>query len=228
MPKIGFVGLDSDYVEKLLSIYSKKQPEVEVEFRKVESMLSLIIEHINAPFSITVVKVVTDNDFEALLDLKNVIEVTNSDVLLAVVIEDDSEMELRLVKNGILNYFHYEDSLEIQVEKFLSLLASQKNSKSFEVVKFGDWTYYPTIRLFKNGTDRVKLTPLEGKVLMYLFLKKGQVISREELFMNVNTHKMVTDGDIRSIDVHVSNIRKKTRYDLILTVSGKGYCININ
>ncbi|WP_133181134.1 response regulator transcription factor [Shewanella decolorationis] len=88
-------------------------------------------------------------------------------------------------------------------------------------VKFDETTYRITI-----GKNAVDLTQTEFRLFKYLFERKGQVITKQEL------QKSVLQKDLgrfdRNLDMHISNTRRKlanTRLPrtLINTVRGQGY-----
>lgn len=81
-----------------------------------------------------------------------------------------------------------------------------------------------------NNSD-IPLTGTEFSVLELLVRHAGQVISKDELTERALNRKL-TPYD-RSIDVHVSNIRKKltaagARRELIINVRGAGYMLTLN
>lgn len=81
-----------------------------------------------------------------------------------------------------------------------------------------------------DETD-VPLTGTEFSVLELLVRQAGQVISKDEMTEQALNRKL-TPYD-RSIDVHVSNIRKKltavgAHKDLIINVRGAGYMLTLN
>ena len=81
-----------------------------------------------------------------------------------------------------------------------------------------------------EDTD-VPLTGTEFSVLELLVRSAGQVISKDEMTEQALNRKL-TPYD-RSIDVHVSNIRKKltavgAHKDLIINVRGAGYMLTLN
>ncbi len=77
----------------------------------------------------------------------------------------------------------------------------------------------------------IPLTGTEFSVLELLVRRAGQVISKDELTEQALNRKL-TPYD-RSIDVHVSNIRKKltaagARREMIINVRGAGYMLTLN
>jgi two-component system OmpR family response regulator len=69
----------------------------------------------------------------------------------------------------------------------------------------------------------IPLTATEYRILAYLALHRGRVVSRTELY----EHLRGEDDDTLSnvMDVHVAGIRRKLGADLISTKRGHGYCI---
>jgi two-component system OmpR family response regulator len=70
----------------------------------------------------------------------------------------------------------------------------------------------------------VKLTSLEFRLLSYLLLHKGRVISRTELVEHLYDQDF--DRDSNTIEVFVGRLRKKLGVDVLRTIRGLGYCIS--
>jgi two-component system response regulator CpxR len=79
-----------------------------------------------------------------------------------------------------------------------------------------------TREVFCDG-KRVELTTFEFDILEMLMRAAGRVLSRDDLMENMYNRK-ATPFD-RSIDMHISHLRKKleTSRPLIKTVRGVGY-----
>jgi two-component system alkaline phosphatase synthesis response regulator PhoP len=78
----------------------------------------------------------------------------------------------------------------------------------------------------RRGGIRVELSNLELRLLRYLALHRGEVISRERLLDEVWGYS--SDVYSRTVDVHVASLRQKLeenprRPQLIVTVHGMGY-----
>jgi two-component system, OmpR family, response regulator len=69
----------------------------------------------------------------------------------------------------------------------------------------------------------VKLTSLEFRLLSYLMLHKGRVVSRTELVEHLYDQDF--DRDSNTIEVFVGRLRKKLGVDMLRTIRGLGYCI---
>jgi two-component system OmpR family response regulator len=77
-------------------------------------------------------------------------------------------------------------------------------------------------RVLVNGIA-IKLTSLEFRLLNYLMLHKGKVVSRTELVEHLYDQDF--DRDSNTIEVFVGRLRKKLGVDVLHTVRGMGYCI---
>jgi DNA-binding response OmpR family regulator len=79
---------------------------------------------------------------------------------------------------------------------------------------------------FENGS-RCDLTEREAGVLGYLAARPGQIVSRDEILLEVwglNPQRIIT----RTIDMHIAHLRDKLRDDptrpqVLFTVHGRGY-----
>ena len=77
------------------------------------------------------------------------------------------------------------------------------------------------------SNNLIDLTATEFKLLKLLMEQKGRVQSRENLLVNVWNYD--TDTETRTIDTHVRRLREKlgVEHNIIETVRGVGYRINI-
>jgi two-component system OmpR family response regulator len=78
-------------------------------------------------------------------------------------------------------------------------------------------------RVTVNG-KAIKLTSLEFRLLSYLMLHKGRVVSRTELVEHLYDQDF--DRDSNTIEVFIGRLRKKLGVDVLRTVRGLGYCIS--
>ena len=93
------------------------------------------------------------------------------------------------------------------------------------MVSFDESSYRITI-----GHRTVDLTQTEYRVFKYLFERKGQVITKQELQRSV-LQKDLGRFD-RNLDMHISNTRRKLANtslprNLINTVRGQGYSFTV-
>ena len=81
-------------------------------------------------------------------------------------------------------------------------------------------------RVVRSAEEKVELTDVEYDLLEKLLRAPGRIVTREELVKDV-LHRNLSPFD-RSIDMHVSNLRKKLGHQVagverIKTVRGVGY-----
>ena len=69
----------------------------------------------------------------------------------------------------------------------------------------------------------VALTPREYRLVEYLVLNRGRVVSRTELYEHLFDEEDNTLSNL--LDVHVSNVRKKLGAEFVQTRRGHGYCV---
>ena len=126
------------------------------------------------------------------------------------------------VKSSILAYesgtdafitkpFNY-DVLDAKIRRALTKQEDIKNKKNIQnkiLFKMETSEF-----IYKSNT--IALTPFEFKILKKLYQNKSELIRREEL---------LSEGESRSLDVHISALRKKlTPLKIkITTIKGKGY-----
>ncbi len=96
-------------------------------------------------------------------------------------------------------------------------------SKSKNIFEIGDLKIDTALRLVLQKNMAVELTPREYRVLEFLAMHRGKVISRDQLFEHLSDATEDTGSNL--LDVHVFNIRKKLGAELITTRRGHGYCI---
>lgn len=90
-------------------------------------------------------------------------------------------------------------------------------------LEFGDLTLDTRSKEARKAGEAVPLTAREYALLEYLALRRGQVVSRTELYDHLFDENESSFSNL--LDVHVSNLRKKLGHDLIATRRGLGYCI---
>jgi DNA-binding response OmpR family regulator len=95
-----------------------------------------------------------------------------------------------------------------------------------DVVRVGDIELDPATRTVRQRGTRIEFTSVEFNLLEVLLREAGRVVAREELVDTVLSRKFSPFD--RSIDMHISKVRKKlgdsdTGTELIKTVRGVGY-----
>lgn len=109
-----------------------------------------------------------------------------------------------------------------------------KGNSSYPLLTVGDIELDKNTWKIKKGGNLLDLTALEFNLLETLLKESGNVVTREILFKTVLDREL--DPFDRSLDTHVSNLRKKLGSDIngderIKTVRGVGYIyqnVNVN
>lgn len=105
------------------------------------------------------------------------------------------------------------------------------NADKSEIHRFGSMEHHPNIHtLFRDG-KKVELTILENRILLYFLRNPNQVISRDDLMLEVWGYN--SDVNTRTLDMHIVRLRKKVESNpdnpqLLQTVRGVGYRFNVN
>lgn len=226
MKNIGFVGFEQDYVDKFIEEISVGTYDTSIIFESTESMVPVILEHIKTAFSVIVFKIENMTDIDSLDELRHVMSITNNGLVVVVVVGDQIDVELELINKGICNYLHYREPLEIQAKKVQGISLGAIKGTETKCLKFGEWVYNPLLRVFKHNKEEYRLTPIEDRILILLYENKGKVLTREEIYIRIKSFTKIDASKERFIDVHIANMRKKIKHDIIITVSRVGYCIN--
>jgi DNA-binding response OmpR family regulator len=97
-----------------------------------------------------------------------------------------------------------------------------------EIIRVGDIELDPATRTVRHAGDPVELTSVEFNLLEVLLREAGRVVTREQLVSAVLSRKFSPFD--RSIDMHVSKVRKKLgdtngEEEHIKTVRGVGYIL---
>lgn len=105
----------------------------------------------------------------------------------------------------------------------LRALIRRTASVATTVIEVGAVRLDVAARLVFLKGERIALTAREYSLLEYLFVHRGEVVTRSALY----DHLFDENDDSLSnlLDVHVSNLRKKLGPDLITTRRGHGYSI---
>lgn len=95
------------------------------------------------------------------------------------------------------------------------------------IMTVGDLSLYPVRRTVSRAGLPIDLTPLEYRLLEYLFYRAGEVVPRTDIWERV--FEDGTGGGSNAVDVYVGYLRKKLNRDnlpnLIRTVRGHGYTL---
>lgn len=116
--------------------------------------------------------------------------------------------------------------LVARIQAILRRMHRSDSAQTSERLAVGDVEMNVGSRLVKRGGQVVELTGVEFNMLEMLLQAAGRVVPRESLFMSVLGRRELPDD--RSLDMHMSNLRKKLGHKVgelerIKTVRGIGY-----
>jgi two-component system, OmpR family, response regulator len=105
----------------------------------------------------------------------------------------------------------------------LRALIRRAAGRTRNIIEIGDVVVATAARRVTRAGQPVALTPREYALVEFLALHRGEVVTRTVLF----EHLLDEDDDTisNSLDVHVSNLRKKLGAEFITTRRGHGYSI---
>ncbi len=132
----------------------------------------------------------------------------------------DSESEVRGLRDGAEDYIvkPFEIvTLLVRIEKVL-----MRTGRLQPVYRFRDITLDGENRVVTKAGEEVDLTPLEFDVLRVLMKNKNRTVSRQQILNEIWGEDYF--GDLRTVDVRVTGIRKKLGLTTeIRAVSKAGY-----
>ncbi len=131
---------------------------------------------------------------------------------------------------GASDYVTKPFNMDVLVAMLDSKVKFLLNSDKAEVHRFGNMEHQPNIHtLFREGR-KIELTILENRILLYFLRNPNQVISRDDLMLEVWGYN--SDVNTRTLDMHIVRLRKKIESNpdnpqLLQTVRGVGYRFNV-
>jgi two-component system response regulator CpxR len=119
----------------------------------------------------------------------------------------------------------YPDELLARVQAILRR-TSPPTPAGPDALRAGDLTLLPGTRYAYHRGKELGLTAMECEVLEQLMRSPGRVVSRDQLSMHL--YNRAASPFDRSIDTHISRIRRKLGEgrELILSIRGIGYQLN--
>lgn len=118
-------------------------------------------------------------------------------------------------------------SKPFEIEELLARIRVKLKITEQEAIQIGDLILDTKSVTVTRGDEKILLSPHEFKLLHYLMINKGKVLSREMILNRVWQYSY--DVDSRVVDVYIGYLRKKidAKYEkkLIESVRGFGYII---
>ena len=103
----------------------------------------------------------------------------------------------------------------------------EKNMKSAETLALGACRFSLQTNELRDGTgDLVHLRSQSSDVLAYLARRRGETVSKDELFENVWDKKFVTDDSLTQCIADIRRALNDTGHNIVQTLPKKGYRLN--
>ncbi|WP_139020560.1 response regulator transcription factor [Bradyrhizobium sp. ORS 285] len=116
---------------------------------------------------------------------------------------------------------------DIFIDRLHALLREPACSKP-KMLRFADIVMESDAHRVSRGARCIRLCPVEYRILQYLLEAPRRVFSREQILSNIRAQTQ--ENAVRSIDVHISRIRKALceggEPNYIRTVRGLGYSLD--
>lgn len=106
----------------------------------------------------------------------------------------------------------------------------KEERKKSGIVRFNQFTLDNNrhkVIFFNETIKEISLSPIEHGILLYMSENRGRLLPYSELYENV--WDCASLGDVRTLMVHISNLRKKIdlgQTGIISTIRGAGYIFN--
>jgi len=142
--------------------------------------------------------------------------------ILIITAKTNEELFVKLLKNGADDFLIKPFSIKVLLAKIEAILRRTRRD-SFNTIEAFGIEILPDEFIARVDGEELELTKTEFEILKMLVENKGKVLTRERILQGVwGLDAMVSD---RTIDVHVSKIRKKLKNkgNLIKSIPRIGY-----
>lgn len=102
-------------------------------------------------------------------------------------------------------------------------LARRKAAKTQDVIRYRDIEIEPTGFVVRKAGEAIDFTPKLFNLLLTLVVGSGRVLTRDELYERL--YGWSGEAESNTLDVYISQIRRKLGSDFIKTVRGVGYIV---
>jgi DNA-binding response OmpR family regulator len=145
-------------------------------------------------------------------------------VLMLTARSDETDMLIGL-GIGADDYLTKPFSMRELVARIRVLLRRVDRASDPQPVSVGRWRIDMQARRVHQGDDEVHLTRTEFDLLAFLAGRPGAAVARETLLEHV--WGWASDVESRTVDSHVKALRRKLGSELIRTVHGVGYALEL-
>ena len=207
---------DEDKIRKIVKTFLEKKSFeiVEVSDGKdaIDSFLTekpdLVILDVMLPHK---------NGFEICKEIR---EFGNTPILMLTAKTQDTD-EINGFQLGVDDFLRKPFSLEVLLVRVNKLL----NISAKGVIQISNIIINEQSRNVEVSGNDIKLSPKEYDLLMYLYRNKNIAVDRDKILNDVWNFSYY--GDDRTVDTHIKSLRKKIGQDIIETIRGVGYMLQI-
>ncbi len=140
----------------------------------------------------------------------------NTPILMLTAKTQDYD-EILGLELGADDYVKKPFSMKVLLLRLKKLLNDHLNN----VMEFHDLKIDKESRKVFIENEEINMSPKEYELLVYMAENIGIALSREKILNNV--WELYTESDLRTVDTHIKNLRKKIGEKYIETVRGYGY-----
>ena len=226
MSKLLLVDDDVELTELLSSLLTLEGFDIQIANNGLEALQKLDESHELVLLDVMMPKL------NGLDTLKEIRKVSNVAVMMLTAKGDDIDrvLGLELGADDYLPKPFNDRELVARIRAILRRSVSPSNNvdNKKEILSFENVTLYLTRQTAMYGEENLNLTDYEFKILYLLLKSKGDIVTREELSLEV-MGKPLSPFD-RSLDMHISNLRRKlpereSKLPWLKTLRGKGYLL---
>ena len=225
MSKLLLVDDDVELTELLSSLLALEGFDIQTANNGLEALQKLDESHELVLLDVMMPKL---NGIETLKEIR---KVSNVPVMMLTARGEDIDrvLGLELGADDYLPKPFNDRELIARIKAILRRSASpSNNTANVEILSFDGITLNFSHGIATYNEENLNLTDYEFKILCLLLKSKGNVVSREELSLEV-MEKPLTPFD-RSLDMHISNLRRKlperkSKLPWFKTLRGKGYLL---
>lgn len=205
MSKLLLVDDDVELTELLSSLLTLEGFDVQTANNGLEALQKLDESHELVLLDVMMPKL------NGLDTLKEIRKVSNVPVMMLTARGEDIDrvLGLELGADDYLPKPFNDRELVARIRAILRRSVSPSNNvdDTKEILSFENVTLYLTRQTAMYGEENLNLTDYEFKILQRLIESKGDIVTREELSLEV-LGKTLSPFD-RSLDMHISNLRRK-------------------
>lgn len=226
MSKLLLVDDDVELTELLSSLLTLEGFDVQTANNGLEALQKLDESHELVLLDVMMPKL------NGLDTLKEIRKASNVPVMMLTARGEDIDrvLGLELGADDYLPKPFNDRELVARIRAILRRSVSPSNNvdDTKEILSFENVTLYLTRQTAMYGEENLNLTDYEFKILQRLIESKGDIVTREELSLEV-LGKTLSPFD-RSLDMHISNLRRKlpereSKLPWLKTLRGKGYLL---